>query len=72
MARKKEPKLEGRVRYEENWRGEREYFIFEIKWTNEKEWGLETAYPCVDDKVHWSVIAHFRKWQDLGISYYIQ
>ena len=39
MAKKKE-KLEGRVRYEENWRGEGEYFIFEIKWTDEKEWGL--------------------------------
>lgn len=70
MAKKKEPKLEGRVRYEENWRGEGEYFIFEIKWTNENEWGLESAYPCVDDKVHWSVIHHFKKWKHLDIDYH--
>lgn len=69
---KKKAKLEGRVRYEENWRGEGEYFIFEIKWSDEDEWGLETAYHCVDDKVSWTVIAHFRKWQDLGIDYYIK
>ena len=69
MAKKK-AKLEGRVRYDANYRGEGEYFIFEIKWTDEDEWGLETAYPCREDKIHWSVLAHFRKWKDLGIDYH--
>ena len=44
MAKKN--KLEGRIRYEENWRDEGEYYIFEIKWSNEGEdaWGLDTAF----------------------------
>ena len=69
MAKKKD-RLEGRVRYEENYMGQGEYFIFEIKWTYETSWGMETAYRCENDKVNWQVIAHFRKWQELGIDYY--
>ena len=60
-------KLRGRIRYEENFMNEGEYFIFEIKWDSEKEWGLETAYKCVDNKVNWEVIAHFKKWKQLGV-----
>lgn len=68
MAKKE--KLQGRIRYEENFMGDGEAFIFEIKWTNEKEWGLETAYRCIDDRISWEALAHVRKWMNLGIEFW--
>lgn len=42
-----EPKLECRIRFVEDWNGEGEHYVFENKWTNEEEWGLDTAYPLI-------------------------
>lgn len=71
MAKKK-AKLVGRIRYEENWNGQGEYFIFENKWTDEEDWGLEMAVPCVDDRIHYTALTKIREWQNLGIEFYFK
>ena len=67
-------KLEGRIRY---FKGEfnanekyDEWYIFEIKWRSEDEWGLEVAFPLVDDKLHYTALTQIRKWQQLGIPFH--
>ena len=39
---------EERIRYEENWHGEGEHYIFEGKWSDEDSWGLDTAFKLFD------------------------
>ena len=76
MAKKN--KLEGRIRYEENWRDEGEYYIFEIKWSNEGEdaWGLDTAFKLLDYRdepaavISYRALTKIREWQNLGIDFY--
>ena len=33
-----------RIRYVEDWNGHGEYFLFEGKWSDEDDWGLDTAF----------------------------
>ena len=68
MAKKN--KLIGRIRYEEDWNGRGEYYIFENKWSNEEEWGLECAFPLVNDMVHYEALTLIRQWQRLGMEFY--
>lgn len=69
-------KLEGRIRYEENWNGLGEYFIFETKWASEKEWGLDTAFKLLDYKGEQGVVMSYRtltkvrEWANLGIDFH--
>lgn len=42
------PYLECRIHYEEDWEGRGEYYVFETKWSDEKEWGLDTAFKLLD------------------------
>ena len=44
MARTKEPHYEERIRYVEDWHGDGEHFVFEGKWSDEDEWGLDSAF----------------------------
>lgn len=62
-------RLEGRIRYAEDWNGRGEHFVFETKWSNEKEWGLDTAYRLIDDNLHYTALTKIREWQRLGISF---
>ena len=68
----KKPKLVCRIRYEENWNGRGEHFIFENKWTNEgdDEWGLDTAYKLIDDRISYQALTKIRQLIDLGIEFY--
>ena len=43
-----EPRLEERIRYDKDWCGDGEHFVFESKWTNETEWGLDSAFKLFD------------------------
>ena len=43
----KDKKMIGRIRYEENWHGEGEHFVFEWRWEDEDEWNFESAAPLV-------------------------
>lgn len=70
--------LEGRIRYDANYKDKGEYFVFELKWSNESEWGLEKAFPLVkkdedDDEynfIHFTALTAIRQWQNLGIKFY--
>lgn len=39
---------EERIRYDENWCDQGEHFVFEGKWSDEKDWGLDSAFPLFD------------------------
>lgn len=67
---KPDERLQGRIRYVENFMDEGEFYVFEIKWTNEDSWGMETAYRLIDDRLSYEALTHIRKWQDLGIEFW--
>lgn len=73
MAKKN---LQGRIRYEENWNGHGEHFVFETKWSDEKEWGLDTAFALLDYQgekgavVSYTAVTKIREWMKLGVQFY--
>ena len=75
MAKGK-PRLECRIRYEEDWCGRGEHYIFENKWTNEDEWGLDTAFKLLDYDgkkgilLNYQALTKIRELQKLGIEFY--
>ena len=50
MAKTKKEKLECRIRYVEDWCGNGEHFVFENKWPDDEEWGLDSAFPICEIK----------------------
>ena len=75
------PKLECRIRYEENWAGRGEYYVFENKWTDEEGWGLDSAFPLVSyedgnlvvgkgDMLNYQALTKVRELMKLGIRFY--
>lgn len=76
-----EPRLECRIRYAENWNGQGEHFVFENKWTNEEEWGLDSAFPLVTvedgdvirgegELIHYTALTKVRELMKLGVHFY--
>ena len=65
-----EPKLECRIRYEEDWNGNGEYYIFENKWTNEEEWGLDTAFCLIDNRLNYEALTKIRELMRMDIHFY--
>jgi len=65
-----EARLECRIRYEEDWKGQGEYYIFENKWTNEEEWGLDTAFALKDDRISYEALTKVRELMKMGIHFY--
>lgn len=63
-------KLQGRIRYVEDWHGRGEHYLFEVKWSDEKEWGLDTAYGLIEDAIHYTALTKIREWQNLGIEFW--
>jgi len=69
-------RLEGRIRYEEDWGGRGEHFVFETKWSDEDEWGLDTAFKLYDyggDKavvLNYQALTKIREWMNLGIDFH--
>lgn len=68
----KKAKYEVRIRYDEDWKGEGEYFVFEGKWTNEQEWGLDTAFKLIDDRISYQALTKIRELKRLGIDFYFE
>ena len=77
---KKEREIIGRIRYDENWHGEGEYYVFEWKYEDEDEnqWSMESAFPLVSyedgkivcgkgDLIHYTALTKVREWQKQGI-----
>lgn len=54
------PYYQVRIRYDEDWRGDGEHFVFEGKWTNEDEWGLDTAFKLFDYKGEKGVLLNYQ------------
>lgn len=69
-------KLECRIRYDENYMNNGEHYVFENKWTNEEEWGLDTAFKLYDhdgkkgDLINYQALTKIRDLRKMGISYY--
>jgi len=69
-------RLECRIRYVKDFHGWGEHFVFESKWTNEKEWGLDTAFKLLPDEngennlLSYKALTKIRELQRLGIYYY--
>ena len=68
----KKNQVEGRIYYEENWNGEGEFFIFEVKRADEPEteWGLQTAYPLKNDMIHYTALTTIRHWIDTEVDFH--
>ena len=72
----KTPKLEGRIYYAEDWNGHGEHYVFENKWTNEDEWGLECAFKLLDHNgeegvlINYQALTLIRQWQRLGVDFH--
>ena len=39
---------EERIRYVEDYRGQGEHYVFEGKWSDEEDWGLDCAFQLLD------------------------
>lgn len=77
---KKEREMVGRIRYDENWHGEGEHYVFEFKFEDEDDncWSMESAFPLVSfkdgemicgsgDFIHYTALTKIREWQKQGI-----
>ena len=75
------PYLEERIRYVEDYFGEGEHFVFECKWSNEKSWGLDSAFPLVSyedgklvlgkgDLLNYQALTKIRELQKMGVRFY--
>lgn len=73
-------KLEGRIRFDSDWNGHGEHFVFEIKQSSEKEWGLASAFRLLDfddgdyheekTLVNYQAITTIREWMRLGVQFH--
>lgn len=72
----KKNKLECRIRYVENWNGAGEHYVFETKWSDESEWGLDTAFKLLDygnEKgavVSYTALTKIRELKKMGAEIY--
>ena len=68
--------LEARIRYAENWCDDGEHYIFENKWSDEDDWGMEMAFKLMDYKEEKGVLLNYqaltliRQWQNLHIPFH--
>ena len=75
-------KLQCRIKYMEKcpWFGKEEVeaFVFENKWSDEDEWGLDTAYRLYDsdygkgELISYQALTKIRELQNLGIEFYFK
>lgn len=81
MAKTKKEKLECRIRYVEDWCGNGEHFVFENKWPDDEEWGLDSAFPVCEIKdgelavghgngtlVNYTALTKIRELLNMGVS----
>lgn len=77
MAKKKEPRLIVRIRYDKNWNDKGEHFVFENRTPDEDEWGLDSAFPLCDvedgeivrgkgDLIHYTALTKIRELMKWG------
>lgn len=68
----KKKEVQGRIRYVEDWNGNGEHFVFEVKRADEPEteWGLQSAYPLKDDMIHYTALTTIRHWIDCDVDFW--
>ena len=66
----KNEKLEARIRYEEDWNGMGEHFVYELKRADEDEWGLDSAFKLIDDRLSYQALTKIREYMRLGIDFH--
>lgn len=66
----KKAKYEVRIRYDEDWNGQGEHFVFEGKWTFGTEWELDTAFKLIDNMISYQALTKIRQLKKLGIDFY--
>lgn len=62
-----------RIRYEENYNGRGEHFIFEIK--KGDDWGLDKAFKLIGDNadlISYQALTEIRDLQDLGFEVFFE
>jgi hypothetical protein len=62
--------LEARIRYDENYMNDGEHYVFENRWSDEEEWGMEMAFKLIDDRLSYQALTKIREWKRLGIPFY--
>jgi hypothetical protein len=65
---KGEKTMQGRIRYDENFMGQGEYYVFEI--FSDGEWSVDTAFKVENDKVSWTALMKISHWQNLGVEFH--
>lgn len=55
------------MRYVEIGHNDGEYYVFEIKWSDEEEWGLEMCVPVDHDMIHYTALTCVREWIKNGV-----
>lgn len=68
----RKPRYEERIRYDENFRDDGEHFVFEGKWSDESEWGLDQAFKLVNDRLSYQALTKIRELQRLDIPFYFK
>lgn len=74
--RTKEPYYEERIYYDEDWCGRGEHFVFEGKWSNKENWGLDSAFKLIDFNgekgvlVNYQALTKIRELIDLKIPFH--
>ena len=64
-------KMQYRIKYYENWNGMGEFYVFEGKRTNEKEWSFDIAFKLdEDDRINYQALTKIRELKSLGIDFY--
>lgn len=71
---KKRNQLEYRIRHTDNFMNDGEYFLFECKRSNEKDWGLDTAFKVMkttdeDVVVNLGALVKISRLMDLDIPF---
>ena len=59
-----------RCRYEADWNGKGEHFIFEGRWTDDDDWGLDMAVPVKNDMIHYTALTKIRELMRQDVEFF--
>lgn len=67
-------KIRGRIRYDKEYNfgnTKQEAYVFEIE-HEDGSYGLDTAFPLVNDMIHYTGLTKIRHWMDLDIEFWFE
>lgn len=63
------PRFITRIRYDEDYDGRGEAYVFECKWTHDNEWSLDCAYYLRDDMISYEALTKIRELKRNGVEF---